>query len=217
MMSMEEVIKLISTYGLAIVISGLVLYFAVKFVNILIDEQREKRGVATHDERTKQRNSVGAEIQSLLERLVLRCNADRAYVFEFHNGNLSLGGLPFLKMTNTYEALAPGIRSELHKRDSMPFQLFQTFVDAIYTREHLIMDTEQRTEEYSALVYEILEERNIKFTIRRRITDLNGKVIGYVGLDYCKGSEEERGRAEAYLPALRETATNLGALLSVNK
>ena len=212
---MEEVIKLISTYGLAIVISGLVLFFAVKFGNILIDDFKEKRGVTTHDERVIRRNLVGAEIDALLDRMALRCNADRAYVFEFHNGNMSLGGLPFLKMTCSYEATAPGIRPEQHRRDNIPFHQVQTFVDAIYAQEYLVMDTENRTDEFKPLVYEMLEEREIKFTVRCKITSLNGKVIGYLGLDYCKGSAVTKETAETYVAALRETATKLGALLSV--
>ena len=128
-----------------------------------------------------------------------------------------MGGLPFLKMTNTYEALGPGARTELHKREAMPFQLFQSFVDALYFMEYLVMDAENRTDEYSSLVYGILEERNIKITIRAKITDLSGKVIGYFGIDYCKGSPVTKEAAEAQTETLLSVATELGALLSVNK
>ena len=215
-MEIGEIFKAITTYGLSIVISGLVLFFAVKFGNIFLNDFQNKRGVKKHDELTTIRNQVGSVINALLERTVLRTRADRVYVFEFHNGSLSMGGLPFLKMTNTYEALGQYGKTELHKRADMPFLLFQTFVDAVYEKEHLVIDAENRTDEFAPLVYEILEERNIRITIRAKITDLNRKVIGYLGIDYCKGNPISREAAESNIDTLMNVATELGALLSVN-
>ena len=215
-MEIGEILTAISTYGLAIVISGLVLFFAVKFANIFLDDFRVKRSAKTHDDRAAQRNQISSVINALLERTLLHTHADRVYVFEFHNGSLSMGGLPFLKMTNTYEALAPNIKTELHRRESMPFQLFQSFVDAVYAKEYLVMDAEDRTEEYAPLVYDILDERKIKITLRAKITDLSRKVIGYLGIDYCKGSFVTKEMAEKYIETLLNVATELGALLSVS-
>ena len=171
-MEFQELFKAISKYGLTIVISGLVLYFAIKFFGVLLKDFEAKRGVKTHDELAAHRTQIGAVIQKVLEDAVLKTHADRVYVFEFHNGNLSMGGLPFLKMTNTYEALGPGARSELHKREGMPFQLFHSFVDAIYSYDWICLDVEDRDKLYQPIVYNILEERNVKITMRCKITDL---------------------------------------------
>lgn len=215
-MDISAIFSAISTYGLAIVISGLVLFFAIKFINVVYRAFEAKHGVKTHDELATHRNKVSAIITNLLDRAALKIHADRVYVFEFHNGSLSMGGLPFLKMTNTYEALAPGAKSELHKREGMPFQLFHTFVDAIYAEDWLCLDVDDREKKYQPLVYSILEERNVKITIRCKITDLQRRVIGYLGIDYCNGTEVTREKAESYVGEMLSIATELGALLSVN-
>ena len=79
------------------------------------------------------------------------------------------------------------------------------------------MDVDDRTDEYKTLAYDILEERNIQFTLRTKITDLNRKVIGYLGFDYCKGSHVTREMAKRHVETLLNVSTELGALLSVNK
>ena len=224
-MEIGEILIAISTYGLAIIISGLVLYFAYKFMNILFENFKNKHeekheekpyDEKSHDERAAIRNQLGKTIKNILERVLHKTNSDRVYVFEFHNGNQSFGGLPFLKMTNTYEVHKPRVKSEIHKRESMPFLLFQHFVDAIYEKEYVIMDVNKKTDEFTSAEYGVLEARDIQFTLRAKITDLNQKVIGYLGIDYCTGNSTTRKNAEMYIETLMNTASELGVLLSVN-
>ena len=179
-------------------------------------ETAEKSDEKSHDERAAHRNQVGKTIMALLERTLHKTHSDRVYVFEFHNGNQSFGGLPFLKMTNTYEAHEPRVKPEIHKRESMPFLLFQSFVDAIYAKEYVIMDVGVQIDEFTSAEYGVLEARDIQFTLRAKITDLNRKVIGYLGIDYCVGSPVTREAAEVHIETLLNAATELGALLSVN-
>ena len=219
-MEIGEILIAISTYGLAIIISGLVLYFAYKFMNILFEnfknKHEEKPDEKTHDELVVERNQVGKTIRALLERTLHKTHSDRVYVFEFHNGNQSFGGLPFLKMTNTYERHDQRVKPEIHKREGMPFLLFQNFVDAIYAKEYIVMDVNAKTDEFTSAEYGVLEARDIQFTLRTKIVDLNRKVIGYLGIDYCTGSPMMREAAEGYVETLLNVATELGALLSVD-
>jgi hypothetical protein len=138
-------------------------------------------------------------------------------VFEFHNGAVSMGGLPFLKMTNTYEALNDGAKSELHKRENMPMQLFASLVNAIHKEESLVMNVNNRTDEVSAFIYETLVERGIAVTVCARIMDINQRVIGYFGIDYCAGKIVDADTISEAVKIAEEAAVELGALLSVNE
>ena len=213
---MQDILEMISTYGLALVISGLVIYFAIQFGNMFLDDAKKKRDAKKHDALANLRNQISSTIIALLERTVLRARGCRAYVFEFHNGAMSMGGLPFLKMTNTYEALNDGAKSELHKRESMPMQLFASFVDAIGKHESVVMDVGNRTDEFSPFVYETLVERGISVTVRAKITDINQRVIGYFGIDYCAGKPVDADVISEAVKIVEDTAVELGALLSVN-
>ena len=214
---MEEMMKLISTYGLALVIVGLLLYFAVQYVLVHLEDYKQKRNIKKHDELATLRNQISSAVEAVIERTLLRTRASRVYVFEFHNGSTSMGGLPFLKMTNTYEALGEGAKSERHKRAAMPMQLYSSFVDAIYNKEYLVINTNNRTDEYSKLVYETLAERDISTIVCAKLMDINRRVIGYLGIDYCNEKPVEESIIQESVRIAQDVAVELGALLSVNK
>jgi len=212
---MEDILKAISTYGLALVISGVVIYFAIQFGHVHLEKFKQKRLIQKHDELAILRKQISSTINALLERTVLRAHADRVYVFELHNGTTSMGGLPFLKMTNTYEALGEKAQSQIHNRENMPMQMYSSFIDAIYNNDYIVMDVENRTQDYSKLIYETLAAGDIKITVRCKISDLNKKVIGYVGIDFCNGNNPREEDVYESVKIVQDTAIEVGALLTV--
>jgi hypothetical protein len=194
----------------------MVIFFMVKFGNLYFDNMKRKRDVKEHDGQAIFRYRIGKTINIMLERTVLKTRADRAYVFEFHNGNISLGGLPFLKMTNTYEALNDGASSEMYKREGISFHMFPSFVDAILNRDFVIIDLTDRTPEFSTLVYENCAEHGVVKTLRVKITDIHRRVIGYLGLDYCTDRAMDKSEVVENIKILRDVAKELSGLLSVN-
>ena len=211
---MDDIFAAITTHGLAFVICVVVLYFAIRLGNILLDNFVRSQGKKEHDELVALRREVSVVINKYLERVVLLARANRAYVFEYHNGTVPLGGLPFLKMSCTYEALHKA-SPEQHKRENMPLLLFSSFADRVYTNDVVVLDVNNRTEGESPFMYEMLVERGVAITVRARITDLNKKVIGYAGVDYCDPVDEEN--VDHATSVMKEAATELGALLSVDK
>jgi len=214
---MEDILRALSTYGFPIVLSGLMLYMAFRFGIILLTHYEQKLDHKNHNELALLRNQISLTIETLLERAVLKSRASRVYIFEFHNGVTPLGGLPFLKMTNTYEALGKGAKSELHRRENMPMQLFSSFVKAIYEKDCVVMDTENKSDEYSAMVWATLEERDVGVAVCAKVTGLNGKIIGYLGFDFCKGNDFNRDTVYDAIKIVQDVAAEVGALLSVDK
>jgi len=213
---MEEIIKQITTYGLAVVISGVVLYFAIRFGHVVLDHYTHAKAQKKHDELTDVRKNIGSTVNQILERLAIRTHSGRAYVFEFHNGTLSLGGLPFVRMTNTYEALNDGGKSQMHMRDNMSMLLYSQFADAIYHSEHVVIDTRDRESGAdSPLGYETLIERGTVVTVRVPIMGIKKKIIGFVGIDFCKEPVDKRIKDSIRM--VQDTALELGPLLSVDK
>lgn len=62
-------------------------------------------------------------ITQVVERLAevrAKLDADRAYVFQFHNGNYFVNGSPILRMSCTHESVAPGVATiREHSQDIM--------------------------------------------------------------------------------------------------
>ena len=75
---MEEIISMVTNHGLAITISVIVIYFAVKTINVLFEDFKSKKGVKSHDELTIFRNQINSTINALLERTLLKTQACRA-------------------------------------------------------------------------------------------------------------------------------------------
>src|SRR3989304_4502904 len=73
----------------------------------------------------KETIEIGNKVDSVLEQLLEDTSADRAYVFQFHNGDYFYSGLSIDKMTNTHEKVSQGISYEqLKYRDvaTVPFR-----------------------------------------------------------------------------------------------
>jgi len=210
---------MISTYGLALVISAFVIYWAHTFATDFREERKERNGRQKHNAEIDLRIQVNNLVSGILDRTILRTHSDRAYVFEFHDGDTktNLSGLPFLKMSCTYESIGPYAKTEIHRRQGMPFQMYQSFITAIYSKDYLVLDVDHRTAEYAPLIYETLNERDIGITLRTKITDTSLKVIGYLGIDFCSGNPVTREAVEKCADMLLATAKEIGALLSVSK
>lgn len=63
-----------------------------------------------HTEAMFIREENDAKIHNIIDKLNYRVTSDRVMVMEFHNGTDSNGGMPFRKMTCTYEAINVGVR-----------------------------------------------------------------------------------------------------------
>ena len=70
-----------------------------------IFEQYKEWEKNRHDVEMVLRNQNSEKINSLCKNLLYKTNADRVMVLELHNGNTGEGGLPFSKMTATYEQI----------------------------------------------------------------------------------------------------------------
>lgn len=62
-----------------------------------------------HDDDMLTREQVDIKVHGIVDKLNYRTNSSHVVVLEFHNGTESNGGLPFRKMSATYEAVNVGI------------------------------------------------------------------------------------------------------------
>ena len=62
-----------------------------------------------HDDDMLTREQVDIKVHGIVDKLNYRTNSSHVLVLEFHNGTESNGGLPFRKMSATYESVNVGI------------------------------------------------------------------------------------------------------------
>ena len=111
---LEKGLKLIKDYGIGRIVIGtlLIALLSVFFWFIfnptkafeVYDEWKDRR----HDILMELRMENAPKIQGSIEKLTYKLDATRTIVLELHNGNESVGGIPFTKCSATYEALNIG-------------------------------------------------------------------------------------------------------------
>ena len=106
---LDKGLKLIKEYGIGHIITGalLIAFISVVFYFIfnptkafeVYDEWKDRR----HDILMEIRMENAPKIQSSIEKLTYKLDATRTIVLELHNGNESVGGIPFTKCSATYD------------------------------------------------------------------------------------------------------------------
>jgi len=211
------ILRYLEAYTVPLVITAIVIFFSIRFGNLGFEYIANKLKGKKHEELIDVRANVNKTINSLIDRAMLRTNACRAYVFEFHNGITALGGLPFLKMSCTYEFINEGVRSAQYSRDNIPLSLHSSMVDGIIENDFIVLDPNNRSEQYTHLIYEMLVEQQTLQSIRVKILNGYKQVIGCFGVDFCRENRLPKTDEDLKMIAkvLKETAMKIGVLLSV--
>lgn len=121
----------------------------------------------------------------LLKRLIKTLDADRAYIFEFHNGNYFSSGLPMQKFTCTYEVVEDGISAECHNPGEYRVSNFNEYImNIIKQRDFIIEDVDGMQEK--PLLKNLLIQKGVKSLYNFPIRDIKDKTIGFIGVDFVK-------------------------------
>ena len=194
-MELAEIGKIVGEAGILLACAIVIVWIASivvtgfkKWLDIKLEkeksESREKVSEA-HAEGFKTRIKITPEVKSVLRDVLLQTQASRAYVFEFHNGAVSLGGLPFVFMSCTYEELGKTATSQKHARQQMPIMLYDSLVLKLIKEDIVRVDNRTRTGDFDLLVYETLEKRGTLLLIGTKLLDEGRRAIGFLGIDYC--------------------------------
>jgi hypothetical protein len=111
---LEKILKLIKNYGIGKIITGalLIAFLSIVFWFIfnptrafeVYDDWKSRQHTALMDIRIEN----APKIQSIIDKLTYKVGASRTVILELHNGNESIGGIPFTKCSATYESLNIG-------------------------------------------------------------------------------------------------------------
>lgn len=108
---LDKALEMIEKYKFKTIFKGILLVLIVAAVVGFIKnptwvfEQYEIWKEKKHDVEMEIRNKNSEKINNLCQNLLYKTDASRVMLLEFHNGNTGEGGLPFAKMTATYEQI----------------------------------------------------------------------------------------------------------------
>lgn len=154
---------------------------------------------------TAQNANVYAALQYLMEEM----NSDRAYIMEFHNGDIYFSGRGQQKFSCTHEVVEEGISAECelsqnHRVSNYHHYINQMINDGCFFFKD-IQDVKDRT------FYQMIHRKGIKSIYNVPIKTLNGKIVGILGVDYVKDNTTEIKDVHSFMK--RQARTIAGYLI----
>lgn len=168
-----------------LVVIILFIAFILFYYKALITEVVEKK--VKIDEVKKDINN-NVLIQQMLNDLMLKYKADRAYIFQFHNTIKYYDGNHRNHQSMSFEVCANGISSEASNLQNLPVSLFPVFLQQILLDKMQYQCIDEIKETSTKLA---LKKQGIK-SIYIAPYFLDGNFVAYIGLDFVK-QEYEKG------------------------
>lgn len=191
------------------IIASIITAFATLGATVLSLWLRQK-----HEHRLKEKNILkehskrNQNVYAALKYTMGKSNADRVYVYEFHNGDVYYSGGSQQKFSCSYEEVKEGISSEAQNSQNFRVSNFHHFIDRLINEEGFCCDTVDAIEDVT--FKHLLQDRGVKSFYAVPIKTLSGKIIGLLGIDYVKKEREEC----ANLNELRTQANIISGYLS---
>ena len=120
------------------------------------------------------------QINKVLEELLIATGANRAYLFQLHNGRRSVGGTDFLYISATHEIVTPGIAQESLKIQNSPASIVYYQNIALLNDGYYCLPTD-RVE--GPALKELLENRAVKSLCIKGVFK-DDTLVGFIGVDY---------------------------------
>ena len=141
------------------------------------------------------------EIARVLRSMLRTLNANRSFVYEFHNGGKTIGGIPFYKFSCTYEEVNANTKRFASTLQNILISLVPKFINRLLTHNklfvanietHRVEIQEDKSKNkilfkrWYGAVYSILQEMDVKSVYVLPIKDLDDNTIGFAGIHYTK-------------------------------
>jgi len=163
--------------ALILLFVGLVLYSYQPLITKVVEKKIENDPI-------KEDVTNNVLIQQMLNNLMLKYGADRAYIFRFSNSIMYYDGKHKNHQSLTNEVCNRGISFENSNLQNLPTSLFPTFLQEVMLCRMVYSNIEEIKEEATKIS---LKNQGIKSLMIAPIFTDN-KFVGYIGVDYVKES-----------------------------
>lgn len=126
-------------------------------------------------------------IQKAVEYTLEKTGSDRAYIYEFHNGETFYSGTHQQKFSCTYEALNIGVSAESMKLQGLRVSTFNDYIKdvlGVTNGAHFQLNDIQDIK--NPLIKNWMQERGIQSSFAFPIKTLNDGIVGMLCIDFTK-------------------------------
>ena len=121
-------------------------------------------------------------IERALKTLLNETNADRAYIFRFHNGVTYYNGTHKSKMSNDYEVVREGVTTQAEALQDLPTSLYLNWIKNVINMEMFVTDINK------------MDDLRVKYMLKQQGVEAiavtpyyrDGKLFALIGVDYIR-------------------------------
>jgi hypothetical protein len=175
-----EQIRKTKTIVLIIILLAFILFYYKSLVTQVVVKKIE-----TVDEVKKDINN-NVLIQQILNELMLKYDADRAYIFQFHNTIKYYDGTHRNHQSMTFEVCNNGISSEAQRLQNIPVSLYPMFLQQIMLEKMNYCDVRDIEEHATKIA---LLNQGIQSVVIAPYFK-NNNFVAYIGLDFVKDKKK---------------------------
>ena len=151
-------------------------------------EQNNQQLFIEHNEQMQIRRDIKPLVTDLLKNTLNEMDADRAFIFELHNGSNNTAGLPFIHCTMTYEETARNIEPIDEDYQNLSLTRF-SFPE--YLHEHdLWFGTVEEFADIDKKLASRMQNNGATYLVITTIRSENSE-IGYFGFTYCNDKKHK--------------------------
>ena len=161
--------------ALILLFVGLVLYSYQPLITKVVEKKIEKDPV-------KEDINNNIIIQQMLNDLMIKYGADRAYIFQFSNNVMYYDGTHRNHTSMSFEVCTNGVSYESKNLQKLPVSLFTVFLQEIMLDKCRYTDIDSLQETSTRIS---LKKQGIKSVVIAPYFK-DGNFVAYIGLDYVK-------------------------------
>ena len=174
-------------------------------------EQNNQQMFIEHNEQMQIRCNIKPLVTELLKNTINEMNADRAFIFELHNGSNNTAGLPFIHCTMTYEETARNIEPIDEDYQNLSLTRF-SFPEYLHKHD-LWFGTIDEFEAIDKKIASRMRNNGATYLVITTIRSENSE-IGYFGFTYCNNKEHKHDKD--MMEFIVHTVQSLSKLLDKN-
>jgi len=125
-------------------------------------------------------------VNELMKELLINLKADRVYINMYHNGGTFSNGIPFIKVTNTYEVTSIGVIPQIKNFQQLPISIYAYFNKAVVLKKILQITDVESYQDRDIGTYQILKAKDVKSTYIIGLYNQQDIPVGFMGIEYCR-------------------------------
>lgn len=146
-----------------------------------------------------------------------KINCDRLAIYVFHNGNTSIHGLPFFKLSCIHEWTSYGgatLRGKYHT--DVPLQCFNDFIEDLWRDGIYKTNDIKKTSEVDKSIAEFVACSKTQSLYMLGVKDINDKLVGFIVAEFDRKDtfDTDAARNNEILETLKEMSGKIAPIIA---